>query len=152
MVQTVKKALRKHVLKSDRHRWDVQLCWIAMAYRMSRQNSLAGYSPYFLFFGRWPIIGMAIKKVYSKVVDLDDPKTWARVVEERASWFEKEMPIAFNILAIAQHRDTLRYAHTLSGDYKPELKRFEVGDLVYLKRQRADSMDPRVGRIIPRVV
>jgi hypothetical protein len=87
MVQTVKEALRKYVIKSERHHWDVQLCWIAMGYRMSRQNSLAGYSPYFLLFGRWPIIGTAIRKVYSKVVDLDDPKTWAQVIEERA-----EMP------------------------------------------------------------
>jgi hypothetical protein len=90
--------------------------------------------------------------VYSKVVDLDDPKTWARVIEERAKMFERKMPIAFNNLAIVQHRDTLRYAHTRSGDYKPKLKRFEEGDLVYLKRQRADLMDPRVGRIILRVV
>jgi ribosomal protein L37AE/L43A len=61
------------------------------------------------------------------------------------------MPIAFNNLAIAQHRDTFRYAHTRSGDYKPKLKRFEIGDLVYLKRQKADSTDPRVGRIILRI-
>jgi hypothetical protein len=90
--------------------------------------------------------------VYSKVVDLDDPKTWARVVEERARLFEREMPIAFQNLAIAQHRDTLRYMRTRAGDYKPKLKRFEAQDLVYLKRQKADSMDPRVGRIILRVV
>jgi hypothetical protein len=82
---------------------------------------------------------------------LHDPKTWARIVEERARLFEKGMSIAFNNLAIAQHRDTLRYAHTRSGDYKPKLKRFEVGDLVYLKRQKADSMDLRVGRIILRI-
>jgi hypothetical protein len=136
-VQTVKEALQKYVLKSDRHQWDVQLCWIAMGYRMSRQNSLAGYSPYFLLFGRWAIIGTAIKKVYSKVVDFDNSQTWARVVEKRARLFEKEMPIAFNNLAIAQHRDTLRYAHTRLGDYKPNLKRFEVGDLVYLHGPRA---------------
>jgi transposase InsO family protein len=147
LVQTVKEALRKYVLKSNRQYWDVQLCWIAMGYRMSRQNSLAGYSPYFLLFGRWPIVGTAIRKVYSKVVDLDDPKTWVRVVEERARLFEREMPVAFNNLAIAQHRDTLRYAHTRAGDYKPKLKRFEVGVLVYLKRQKADSMDPRIGSI-----
>jgi hypothetical protein len=151
MVQTIKEALRKYVLKSERHHGDVQLCWIAMGYRMSRQNSLAGYSPYFLLFGRWPIIETAIRKVYNKVADLGDPKTWARVVEERARVYKKEMPIAFNNLAIAQHRDTLRYAHTRSGDYKPKFKRFEVGDLVYLKRQKADSMDPRVGRIILRI-
>jgi hypothetical protein len=152
MVWTVKEALRKYVLKSNRHYWDVQLCWIAMGYRMSRHNSLAGYSPYFLLFDRWPIIGTAIRKVYSKVVDLDDRKTWARVIEERAKMFEREMPIAFNNLAIAQHRDTLRNAHTRCGDYNSKVERFEVGDLVYLKRQRADSMDPRVGRIILRVV
>jgi hypothetical protein len=112
MVQIVKKALRKFVLKSNRHHWDVQLCWIAMGYWMSRQSLLAGYSTYFLLFDRWSIVGTAIRKVYSKVVDLDDPKTWARVVEERAKLFEREMPIAFQNLAIAQHRDTLRYAHT----------------------------------------
>jgi hypothetical protein len=115
MVQTIKEALGKYVLKSDRHHWDVQLCWIAMGYRMSRQNSLAGYSHYFLLFGRWPIIGTAIRKVYSKVADLDDPKTWARVVEERARVFEKEMPIAFNNLAIAQHRNTLRVCSRSTG-------------------------------------
>jgi hypothetical protein len=65
--------------------------------------------------------------------------------------FEREMPIAFNNLAIAQHKDTLRYAHTRSGDYKPKLKRFEVEDLVYLKHRKADSMDLRVGRIILRI-
>jgi hypothetical protein len=86
---------------------------------------------------------MAIRKVYSKVADLDDPKTWARVVEERARVFEKEMPIAFNNLAIAQHRDTLRYAHTRLGDYIPKFKRFKVGDLVYLKRQKARKSGPR---------
>jgi hypothetical protein len=90
--------------------------------------------------------------VYSKVVDLDNPQIWAKVVEERAILFEKEMPIDFNNLAIAQHRDTLRYAHTRSGDYKRKLNRFEVGDLVYLKRQKFDSMDPRVGRIILRII
>jgi hypothetical protein len=61
------------------------------------------------------------------------------------------MPIALNNLATAQHRDTLQYAHTRSGDYKPKLKRAEVGDLVYLKRQKFDTMDPRVGRIILRI-
>jgi hypothetical protein len=79
------------------------------------------------------------------------PQTWAQVVEKRARVFEREMPIAFNNLAIAQHRDILRYAHNRSGDYKPKLKRFEVGNLVYLKRQKADSMDRRVGRIILRI-
>jgi hypothetical protein len=148
MVQTVKEALRKYVLKSERHH--SQRTTLLDSNGLS--DELAGYSPYFLLFGRWPIIGTTIKKVYSKMVDLDNPQIWERVVEERARLFEKEMPIAFNNLAIAQHRDTLRYAHTRSGYYKPKLKRFEVGDLVYFKRQKFDSMDPRVGRIFLRII
>ncbi|GAQ92808.1 protein with retrovirus polyprotein and ribonuclease H-like superfamily protein and FYVE/PHD zinc finger superfamily [Klebsormidium nitens] len=48
-------------------------------------------------------------------------------------------------------RDTLRYAYTRSGNFKPKLKRFEVGDLVYLRRESTNSMEPDTGRIILRV-
>jgi hypothetical protein len=65
--------------------------------------------------------------------------------------YQKVMPTAFDNLAIAQHCDTLRHAHTRSGEFLPKLKRFEEGDLVYLHRQPADSMDPKSGRIILRV-
>ena len=61
------------------------------------------------------------------------------------------MPIAFNNLAVAQHRDMLRYTKTRSGTFEPKLQRFVAGDFVYLKRQKADSLDPRVGRLVLRV-
>jgi hypothetical protein len=86
------------------------------------------------------------------VVDLDDPKTWARLVEERARLFEREIQVAFNNLVIAQHRNTLRYAHTRACDNKPKIRRFEVGNLLHPKRQKANSIDPRVDRIILRIV
>jgi hypothetical protein len=35
-------------------------------------------------------------------------------------------------LSIAQHRDTLRDAHTQSGSYKPKVRQFDIGDFVYL--------------------
>jgi hypothetical protein len=54
------------------------LCWIAMGYCMSRQRSLGGYSPYFLLFGRWPIVWASVRDVLLKVVDLDSPAEWAR--------------------------------------------------------------------------
>jgi transposase InsO family protein len=73
MVQTIKEALRKYCLQHDRKYCDHYLCWIAMGYRMSRQASLAGYSPYFLLFGRWPIVGAKVQDVLAAVVDLDDP-------------------------------------------------------------------------------
>jgi len=44
-------------------------------------------------------------------------------------------------LSIAQHQDTLRYAHTRGGSYKPKVKQFDVGDFVYLQRQPNDTLD-----------
>ena len=52
MVQTVKTALRKFCLAHDKTTWDLALPSIAMGYRMSKQASLANYSPYFLLYGR----------------------------------------------------------------------------------------------------
>ncbi|KAH9539343.1 hypothetical protein CY35_15G053300 [Sphagnum magellanicum] len=36
------------------------------------------------------------------------------------------MPMAMENLSIAQHRDTLRYAHTRGGSYKPKVRQFDV--------------------------
>jgi hypothetical protein len=55
MVQTVKRGLRKYNLNKGHHGdWDLQLPWIAMGYRFSKQASLASFSPYYLLFGRHP--------------------------------------------------------------------------------------------------
>jgi hypothetical protein len=122
-----------------------------MGYCMSPQRSLEGYSPSFLLFGRWPIVGASVRDVLQKVVNLDSPEEWVRLVNERAKVFERHMPIAFNNLAVAQHWDMLRYTKTRSGTFEPKLQRFVAGDFVYLKRQKADSLDPRVGRLVLRV-
>jgi hypothetical protein len=45
----------------------------------------------------------------------------------------------------------LRYAKTRSWTFAPKLQRFAAEDFVYLKRQKADSLDPRVGRLVLRV-
>jgi len=42
------------------------------------------------------------------------------------------MPMAMENLSVAQHWDTLRYAHTQGGNYKPKVKQFDVGDFIYL--------------------
>jgi hypothetical protein len=55
MVQTVKRGLWKYSLKKGHHSdWDLQLPWLAMGYRFSKQASLASFSPYYLLFGRHP--------------------------------------------------------------------------------------------------
>jgi hypothetical protein len=152
MVQVVKEArLRKYCLTFNKQHWCRFLCWIAMGYRMSRQCSLGGYSLYFLLFGRWPIVGPKVRDVLQRVVNLDSPVEWARLINEHAKVFEKHMPIAFNNLAVAQHCDMLRYTKTRSGTFAPKLQRFVAGHFVYLKRQKADSLDPGVGRSVLRV-
>jgi hypothetical protein len=84
-------------------------------------------------------------------VDLDSLAEWARLINKRAKVFEKHMPITFINLAVAQHRDMLRYTKTRSGTFAPKLQRFVAEDFVSLKRQKADSLDPRVSRSVLRV-
>jgi hypothetical protein len=124
MVQVVKEALRKYCLTFNKQHWCRFLCWIAMGYRMSRQRSLGGCSPYFLLFGTWPIVGASVRDVLQRVVDLDSRAEWARLINKRAKVFEKHMPIAFNNLAVVQHQDMLRYTKTRSGTFASKLQRF----------------------------
>jgi hypothetical protein len=106
-------------------------------------------SPYVLLMddSRWGELGLAL----ADFLNLLDPEEWARLVNERAKVFERHMPIAFNNLTVAQHQDMLRYTKTQFGTFAPKLQRFVAGDFVYLKRQKADSLDPRVGRLVLRV-
>jgi hypothetical protein len=67
-----------------------------------------------------------------QVVDLDSPTTWGRIIAKRAALFRRVMAMAMEIFSITQHLDTLRYAHTRCGSYKPKVKQFDVGDFVYL--------------------
>jgi len=99
---------------------------------MSKHANLFHFSPYFLLFGRHPIPPFSIVAQMDQVVDLDSLATWAKVIAERVALFRRVMPMAMENLSIAQHRNTLRYAHTQGGNYKPKVKRFDVGDLMYL--------------------
>jgi hypothetical protein len=61
------------------------------------------------------------------------------------------MPMAMENLSIAQHRDTLRYAHTQGGSYKPKVKQFDVDDFVYLQRQPNDTLNTCFYRTILKI-
>jgi hypothetical protein len=103
-----------------------------MGYRFSRRASLASFSPYFLLYSRDPDLPTTICRESSEVVNLDDREMWLKVCSQRAELFQKVMQAAFENLAIAQHRDTLRYAIIQGGGYQPSIRRFDVGDYVYL--------------------
>ncbi|BBN09865.1 hypothetical protein Mp_4g23350 [Marchantia polymorpha subsp. ruderalis] len=61
------------------------------------------------------------------------------------------MPAAFDNLAIAQHRDTLRYETIRGGGYRPSIRRFYVGDYVYLQQTALTTLDVTAERTILRV-
>jgi hypothetical protein len=91
MVQTVKRGFRKYSLKKGHHGdWDLQLPWIAMGYRFSKHASLASFSPYYLLYGRHPVLPKAIQEDADTVLaNMDNPDMWARVSEQRAELFQK---------------------------------------------------------------
>ncbi len=61
------------------------------------------------------------------------------------------MPMAMENLSIAQHQDTLWYAHTRGGSYKPKVKQFDVGDYMYLQRQLNDTLNTFSSHFILRI-
>jgi hypothetical protein len=62
------------------------------------------------------------------------------------------MPIAMDNLRSAQHRDTLRYAETRSGHYRPKLKKYEVGDFVWVRHRQKTALEVGVKDVVYRVV
>ncbi|BBN10953.1 hypothetical protein Mp_5g07880 [Marchantia polymorpha subsp. ruderalis] len=122
-----------------------------MGYRFSRQASLAYFSPYFLLYGRDPDLPTSIRRESSEVVNLDEPNMWVRVCSQRAELFRRVMPAAFENLAIAQDRDTLRYATIQGGGYRPSIRRFHVEDYVYLQQTAPTTLNVMAGRRILRV-
>jgi len=152
VVQTVKRALCKYGLqKGHLGDWDIQSPWLAMGYQFSRQASLASFSPYFLLYGRNPDLPTTIRRESSEVVNLDDSEMWLKVCSQRAELFRRVMLAAFENLAIAQHRDTLRYVIIRGGGYRPSIRRFHVGDYVYLQQTAPMTLDVTTGRTILRV-
>ncbi len=85
------------------------------------------------------------------MVNLDDLEIWLRVCSQRAKLFRRVMPAAFENLAIVQQRDTLRYATIRGGGYRPSIRRFHVGDYVYLQQIAPTTLDVTIGCIILRV-
>jgi hypothetical protein len=87
MILTIKRGLWMYSLKKGHHGdWNLQLPWIEMGYRFSKQASLASFSPYYLLFGRDPILPKAIQvDVDIVLANMDNPDMSALVSEHGRS-------------------------------------------------------------------
>jgi hypothetical protein len=133
-VQTIKRALRKVCTAAGGvEDWDVATAWVVLGYNCSVQASTR-CSPYELLFTHAPVVPPAIAPRLLAPLTLDDAEVTAGRIVERAQLLKTRAMIAGGNLAIAQHRDTLRYAHIRTGGYVPSLRRFLVGDFVYMRR------------------
>ena len=138
-VGTVKKALAKHCeLKQNIGTWDEQLASVALAYNTSRQAS-TNCSPFQLLYAREPTFpSAAVAAVMDAPLTLDTPQHRSQAAASllaRRKLVEDMIPVVANNLAIAHHRDALWYAKRRSGAYTTKLRKFEVGDYVYVRRR-----------------
>jgi hypothetical protein len=138
VVQVVKRSLQKLCEANATAQWDLQLPWVALGYRCSRQSS-TGHSPYELLYARQPVFPSAVERQMQQPLDFDDAAVASGSVLRRARLLEERMPIAGGNLRIAQHRDTLRYQQLRGQGYLPKVASFKPGDFVYLKHHSRGS-------------
>ena len=112
-----------------------------MGYRMSKQKAL-GYSPYFLMFGKDPILQSRDQPMEEE--PLDQEATAAQMelfLSERGQLFRRVMPLAFRNLAIAQQRDIERYRLVDGTAPKPPSS---PGTMYFYDRRRKIVCNPRL--------
>lgn len=146
-VQTIKRSLKK-IVDSDAEgrRWDELLPWVALGYRVTPQESTK-LSPYQMLYAQLPMLPSALHDHFVDSLDLNDEEAAASTLVQRAKAVAHQCIMAGQNLAIAQQRDTLRYARVHDGSYLPLLRRFEVGDFVYT-RKAGDSAIPSCFRAL----
>ena len=141
-VQTVKRSLRRHCEDTETaDAWDLALPYVSLGYNCSKQMS-TNCSPFQLLYAREPQFPSAAAQLLSKAIVFNDPKNEQEAADEllrRAGYLSRCVPTIANNLAIAQHRDKLRYAQTRSGSYLPLVRKFMPGDYVYLRRPNSAS-------------
>ena len=154
IVQVVKKGLRKRCEEQQlTDTWDEWLPWLALGYRCSPQQSTK-FSPYYLLHGVQPVVPPAVHKEFTAPLNFENSaESVFRNMEIRAAAIKRATATAHHNLAIAQHRDTLRYSRTRSGAYRPRVLRFHPGDYVYTRRLNSNStlqmpVHPEIYRVV----
>ena len=155
-VQTVKRSVRRYI--EDQKvltTWDEHLPYLQLGYNCSKQQS-SGHSPYHLLYAREPHFPSgALAQQMAPVLSFDNLQAADAVIEiaRRSAMIKAMVPLIASRLAVAQQRDKLRYAQIRSGAYLPLVRKFSVGDYVYLRRpNQASTLQMQAQQLIVRVV
>lgn len=137
-VQTFKRCLRTLVEASGvLGTWDDELPYIQLGYNSACQASTK-CSPMMLLYGRAPTVPPAVReRLETPLMEVGSKAEVAAAFLNRVLAIKAQGIIIGDNLKIAQHRDTLRYAKKRNGDYEPMIRKFEVGDYVYVRAHQA---------------
>jgi len=151
-VQTVKRALKRMAIgvKMNHFQWDDHLCYIQLGYNCSKQESTK-LSPYRVTFAHDPIIPSEAAQKFMQLwkpaegdkEDVINGQSAEIDLIIRARLVQQYNVIAGQNLAIAQQRDTLRYARVRSGDYRPIEHKYKIGQYVFVKHKQVTALQPK---------
>ncbi|CAI7789387.1 unnamed protein product, partial [Closterium sp. NIES-54] len=77
--------------------------------RFSKQAALKDVSPYYLLFGKHPILPVGAPKVLTDSVSAGTAEKWVALADARAVYLRQMLPAALESLKVAQLRDIHRY-------------------------------------------
>jgi len=137
-VQTIKNSLRTAVQASQKLGvWDDELPYIQLGYNSAAQAA-GGISPMQLLYGRSPTLPPATRERLERPLMFEGGgQEVQKAFADRVAAIKQAGIMVGENLRIAQHRDTLRYAVLRSGEYMPRLRKFDVGDFVYVRHNDA---------------
>jgi hypothetical protein len=99
-----------------------------------------------------PTVPPAVVTRLLEPVDWDDSeRAWESFIH-RATLVKQYAVTAGSNQLIAQHRDTLRYARLRDGTYLPQVRRFKVGDFVYVRRHNTTTLEVKAQPVILQVL
>ena len=112
-----------------------------MGYIMTQQRALE-YSPYFILYGRHPVFPAKIQDLEDQPLPgLDDPEALRLFLDARGQIFQNVMPLALRNLAIAQHRDKVRFMKVRGTPWNAPKTYVEPRDFVLVKRPTEGTLD-----------